>query len=119
MARYQVWKAEQTNAAVAARVERAQVDASRVVAGIRREPGYLDGLAAGVEAKRSWSENDCEDLVRAEASGELDSPPSEKSKDRAWCDGFRDGQELSFSLQLAERLARCYLPVPSLAGVAP
>jgi hypothetical protein len=120
LARYAVWQAEQVNVAVAARSDQALGDAIRGVDRVRSEPAYLDGFAAGVEAARSWSERSCDTLVSVTFGGAERQPPREKGGDRAWCQGYRDGQELTFNLLLADRLRGCFVPVPPLPpGVVP
>jgi len=110
--RYEVWKAEQHNVAVVARAAQALDDADRAVQRIRRDQSYLDGFGAGAEIMRSWSEDDCADLVDVRFDREDHDPPSKHDDDRAWCDGYRDGQELVFNLRLAHRLESCLVPVP-------
>lgn len=120
LARYAVWQAEQVNVAVADRSEEAFADAVRGIDRVRTEPSYLDGFAAGVEVARSWSERSCDSLVSASFGLFERRPPREHDGDRAWCQGFRDGQELTFNLLLADRLRGCFVPVPPLPpGVAP
>jgi len=113
LARYEVWKAEQHNVAVTARSQEALEDSVRIVERIRRDPAYLDGFAAGVELMREWRERDCDDLVDVRFSSEEHDPPGEHRDQRPWRDGFRDGQELVFSLMLVDRLERCFVAVPS------
>jgi hypothetical protein len=120
LARYETWKAEQANLAVTARSDQALADASRDLERVRRDPPYAEGFAAGVEAMRSWAESDCASLVTASFSSAEQGPPKERGADRAWLQGFRDGQELTFNLRLVERLRSCFVPVPPLpAGVSP
>jgi len=114
LARYEVWKAEQHNAAVMTRTAQALEDADRAMQRIRRDPSYLDGFGAGAEIMQSWSENDCADLVDVRFDREDHDPPSKHDGNRAWCDGYRDGQELVFNLRLAHRLGRCLIPVPQM-----
>jgi hypothetical protein len=111
LTRYQAWKAEQTNAAVTARSERAVADAADAADDLRRDADYLDGFAAGVEKLRTWSLRDCASLI----STELSTHDREPDRDRpsSWRDGYRDGQKLIFNLLLAERLSRCLVPVPA------
>ena len=115
LARHAAWQAEQINAAVAARIDTATADASRLVVRIRRDPVYLDGFAAGTKEMGSWSERDCDDLLEARFEREADDPPSDR-KDKAWREGFSDGQALVFNLLLADRLGGCFVPVPAVPG---
>jgi hypothetical protein len=111
LARYEVWKAEQTNAAVASRRERAIEDAADLVDDLDDDGEYLEGFAAGAEALKNWSVSDCTTLVNARFSYYDKSPPSDKSETR-WREGFEDGQELAFNVLLIERLGRCSVPIP-------
>jgi hypothetical protein len=117
LARYEVWKAEQLNAAVAARTAQAHADALQVTARIRNDPGYLNGFADGVQRMRSWYEDDCPDLVNIRFSS-VSRSPSRADRGHQYKDGFSDGQELTFNLLLADRLGRCYVPVPPLPADA-
>jgi hypothetical protein len=120
LARYEAWKAEQANLAVAARSEQALADALRDLERVHRDPPYADGFAAGVEAMRAWAETDCASLVIASFSSAEQGPPKERGPDRAWTLGFHDGQELAFNLRLVDRLRGCFVPVPPVpAGVHP
>jgi hypothetical protein len=110
LARYEVWKAEQTNAAVAARRDRAIDDAADVADDIDEDAEYLGGFAAGVEAMKDWSVTDCGTLVIANLSTYDKNPPGDA--EARWRAGFEDGQELIFNVLLAERLGGCRVPVP-------
>jgi hypothetical protein len=112
LARYRVWQAEQINASVSERSARARDDALAVTARLRRDKDYMDGFVMGVDAMRSWYENDCPDLINAYFSSVADRPPGDRSQ--RWKEGFKDGQELVFNLLLADRLDACYVPVPAL-----
>jgi hypothetical protein len=112
LVRYEVWKAEQLNIAIAARRAEALDEATDIVDDILREEDYLDGFAAGVEKMRSVRLSDCGTLVDAHVSSYDRSPPSDQ-KER-WKEGYRDGQRLIFNLMLARRLERCQIPIPQL-----
>jgi hypothetical protein len=118
LARYQVWKAEQTNAAVAARAQQALGDARRTLDRVDEDPHYLAGFAAGVDTMRRWWSSDCDRLIEARFDREEKDAPSDRrggsDEQRHWRDGFRDGQELAFNLVLADRLGECYVPIPPL-----
>jgi len=111
LARYEVWKAEQTNAAVAARRERAIEDAADIADDIDQDAEYLEGFAAGVEAMKDWSVTTCSTLISAELSHYDKNPPGDRTGHR-FREGFDDGQELIFNVLLAQRLGRCLVPVP-------
>lgn len=117
LARYQVWKAEQVNGAVQARLDRAIEDAAAVGRSIRSDPAYLDGFAVGAEdARDAYIDSGCEWLVDASFYSFKRSPPGGRDRPRAWRDGYEDGQLLIFSLELARRLPACFVPVPPPPG---
>jgi len=99
LARYAVWKAEQTNAAIGDAVRRASDDAE-----------YLDGFGEGAEAMSSFSTTDCSSLLSTSFAYHDWSPPQNKPK--RCRDGWQDGQELIFNILLAERLEACRVQVP-------
>jgi hypothetical protein len=119
LARYQVWHAEQLNAAVAARSDEAARDAARLVERMGTDPSYLAGFGAGVERGGDWYEDDCDDLLEASLVIHSDDPPDGVDDTKAWDRGYRDGQELAFNVLLVDRLAGCYVPVPALEDVVP
>lgn len=110
LARYQYWKAEQTNAAVSAGIDRASEEAADIADDIARDPEYLDGFAAGAEEMRDSGPGDCAGLIEASFYSWKDSPPSGKKS--AWKRGFEDGNRLVFHLILLRELRHCYVPVP-------
>jgi len=110
LATYHRWKAEQTNAAVAAAIDRAGDEAADAVDDVERDPDYLDGLAAGVEEMRRMSISTCTSCIEARFSTWEDSPPSGKSS--AWKRGYETGQRLVFNLYLLRELQLCFVPVP-------
>jgi hypothetical protein len=115
LAEYEVWKAAEVNRAIDARIVRASEDAQRALDRMRRDPDYLYGFGAGVEAQRSRSLGGCASLPGATLS-ERSAPSAEKksAKDaRQWENGYRDGQILAFALELLRELPRCRLALPS------
>jgi hypothetical protein len=112
LARYERWKAEQTNAAVAAAIEKATSESAEVAEDIERDADYLDGFAAGAEKQQSLTIDDCARLIDATFSSFKDRPPSDKSADAKWKSGFTDGQSLVFHLYLLDELRHCFVPVP-------
>jgi hypothetical protein len=113
LAEYRVWKAQQTNAAVAARIDRAVDDAAEAAERMRAgDAAYVAGFAAGVEEMDHAYYGDCPSLLSAAFWSAKKSPPGDRKNDRAFCDGFDDGQLLAWSLELARRLRACYVPTP-------
>lgn len=104
-----VWKAEQTNAAISARISTATREALRITDRIGNSPDYLQGFADGIDSMQDWRENDCDDLINIRFS----SVSKRAKKDgRDYRDGFSDGQELEFNLILTDRLQGCFVPPP-------
>ncbi len=110
LARYEVWQAEQTNAAVAAGIEKATAEAAEAAEDIERDADYLDGFAAGAEELQSLNINNCSTLIDASFSTWKERPPS--GKESKWERGFDDGQSLVFHLYLSLELQHCFVPVP-------
>lgn len=108
LAAYQVWKAQQANAAVQARMEKAIDEAARIEDQLRDDPDYLAGFAAGVEKVRNRSFGDCPSLVSSYFS--LDSAKGDRNS--SWRRGWEDGQRLAYNLELLRHLKDCFVPVP-------
>jgi len=111
LARYAVWQAEQTNAAVNDAVRRAVEDAADVAEDLSDDSDYLAGFAAGAEKMSGFRTTDCASLLSTSFSFH-DTTPS-KDEPKRWRDGWEDGQELIFNVLLAERLQECRVPVPA------
>jgi hypothetical protein len=116
LAQYAAWKAEQENARVSEVRERAADAAAAVVGRLSDDPSYLAGLAAGVEALRSFRPASCALLGTMSFSAAERPAPREHAGDtpeaKAWRRGFRDGQELAYSLALLREARNCFVPVP-------
>ncbi|MCP4203854.1 MAG: hypothetical protein GY769_18195 [bacterium] len=108
---YERWRAEQVNAAVAARIEDSVEEAARLVDRLDDDPDYLDGFAAGVDRARDRSfDKNCERLLSMSLSSFVHS--GSRDDGREFNDGYRDGQKLVFYLETARRLKACFLPPP-------
>ena len=114
LAGYEVWKAEQINAAVAAGIEQAIDEAAVVAHEIEQDAEYLDGFAAGVEEMESLNIDDCSRLIDASFSSFKERPPSGNTS--TWDRGFDDGQSLVFHLHVSRELRHCFVPVPLPSG---
>ena len=135
LAEYAAWKAEQTNAAVQAKLERARDEAARVTERLTSDADYLAGFARGLEAARAVRVGGCSDLlgrdVRATAAAfpqqsssghqpQGNQPPNHQPPGQArksdgqgsWSRGNLDGQTLFFSLDQLRRLPDCFVEVP-------
>lgn len=110
LARHEIWKAEQTNAAVAAGIDRSITQAASAAEDIEDDADYLSGFAAGAEEMQEIYLSDCAELIDASFASRKENPPSGKSK--TWKRGFADGQRIVFHTRVARGLKRCYVPVP-------
>ena len=109
-ARYQVWKAQQANAAVGAKVDEAIEEAARIADRVDRDPEYLAGFGEGVAKARSAYFGDCNWLLGSSVYSFTSSPSG--GHDRQWKEGYEDGQRLVYYLELARRLRACFVPPP-------
>jgi hypothetical protein len=107
LAAYEVWKANQKNAAVQARMDAAVEEASRIVDRVHSDPEYLQGFAAGMDKVRDRPSGDCGTLVSSSFY-----PDSGKGGSK-WKRGYEDGQRLGWNLELLRRLKECFVPVPA------
>ncbi len=107
LAEYEVWKLEQVNSAVAERIEDSIDEARRILDRLDDDAVFLAGFAEGIEdaRRRTWR-RDCEDLIDLRESSFSERPPSGHSDD--WDEGFDEGQELVFHVELADRLHDCF-----------
>jgi len=110
LARYEIWKAEQTNVAVAAGIDRSIAEAASAAEDIEDDVDYLAGFAAGAEEMQEIYLSDCAHLIDASFASRKENPPSGKSK--TWRRGFSDGQRIVFHTRLARELQGCYVRVP-------
>ncbi len=110
LVQYETWKAEQTNAAVAAGIDRSIAAAASAAEDIEDDAEYLAGFAAGAEKMQEVYLSDCAQLIDASFASRKGNPPSDKSK--KWKRGFSDGQRIVFHTRLARELTGCYVPVP-------
>lgn len=107
LAAHRVWKVQQTNAAVQARMDDAIEEASRLGERVHSDPEYLAGFGAGMEEVRDRYYGECATLVTASFS-----PDSRSGKSSGWRRGYEDGQRLGFHLELLRRLKECFVPLP-------
>lgn len=112
LVRFEIWKAERDNLAIQTTSDQALDTAAAIAAGVRSDPAYLEGFADGTRELRYWSERDCDRLMSVSFDSVAERPGQDR--DKAYKQGFRDGQELVFSLTLAQRLKGCYVPIPPM-----
>jgi hypothetical protein len=106
LAAYEVWKTNQKNAAVQARMDAAIEEASRITDRIHSDPEYLKGFADGMDKVRDRPSGDCGNLASASFY------PDSKGNGE-WKRGYEDGQRLGWDLELLRRLKECFVPVPA------
>lgn len=118
LARYAVWKAEETNRALARARQAALEQATVALERVSEEVDYLAGFAAGVEVQRRRAAPPCDALSHPSFAVEEQRPPrdrmAETPADRAFRRGFRDGQLLVWATRLARTVEECWVPVPPL-----
>ena len=112
LAQYETWKAQQMNAAVSAKLDRVTDEATRITDRLRRDPDYLDGFGAGVEAQRNVSFGDCNAVLAASFSKHGHADRGDAEDRNAWDRGWEDGQHLAWSLEVLRRLPDCFVPLP-------
>ncbi len=126
LAEYAAWKAQQVNAAIQARIDRALEETSRLADRVNGDADYLAGVAAGIESMRSVNWGECRDLMARDFSSLPRQPQQaalagQSEKQVRWGRGYQDGQRLVFGLESLRRLPRCFVapPDPSAAGPYP
>lgn len=118
LAEHAVWKAEQANAAVQARIDKAMAETSRLTDRVSADADYLKGFAAGIEAMRAIDLGRCGDLMSRDFSSLAPAPArvavagfAGEAANR-YSSGFQDGQRLVFGLESLRRLPQCLVQVP-------
>ncbi len=118
LARHAVWKAEETNRALARARQEALEELAAAVARIVEDADYLAGFAAGVEVQRRRATPPCGALVGASFSSDEQRPPRDRQgetpADRSFRRGFRDGQLVAWSARVARAVDPCFVPAPPL-----
>jgi hypothetical protein len=133
IAQHAAWRAEQTNMAVKASIDRLVDEASRITERIGEDADYISGFVQGVEAGRAPHPVACPDLMalasatppgyalpgspnlsqaarRGQKPGTV-SPISTEAQARRQ-HGYQDGLRLSLGLDAVRRLSACYVEVP-------
>jgi hypothetical protein len=108
--RHAAWKAEETNSAVRKSVDSALALAADISEDLSNDPDFLAGFAEGAQKMSSLTLSDCSSLLGASYTVYHKNAP--KDRPRRWRDGWDDGQELVFSVLIANRLQGCFVPVP-------
>ncbi len=117
LAQHAVWKAQQANAVIQARLDKALEETSRLTDRISTEPDYLKGFAAGVNAMKVVDLTKCNDLIARDITN-VSTPPTQLAAAfigeaaNRYARGFQDGQRLVLGLEALRRLPACMVPVP-------
>jgi hypothetical protein len=114
LAQHSVWRAEQTNLTIDAKLAAALDEAKGLATRVDDDGVYLAGFAAGSRAMTAWSERSCGKLVAGDFSSFRRPLPKERKDDKVWSAGFQDGQRLVYDLFVMSRLPDCYVDVPDL-----
>jgi hypothetical protein len=108
LAALEVWRVEQQNARIRARIQEAREEVRRILNRVSTEKeGYAAGFALGIESMMSREFGDCDRLVGTTFKNYKEAAPNEFVEE-----GFHDGQLLAYSLEMMERLEECYVDVP-------
>jgi hypothetical protein len=104
-----VWKADQRNAMVQARLDQAREETLRLADRVVADADYLTGFARGVERARQASLGDCHAMASRDVASYVvrESEPADSRRR-----GFEDGQRLILGLELMRGLPACFVPVP-------
>lgn len=108
---YQHWRASRLRGELLSTLDETLRSAQRVIDRAGASPAYGAGLAEGMEKEanryRSW--DDCEELVgeRLYPAGKDAPAELEGSDEEDWEQGYRDGQVVAFSVELARRIGAC------------
>lgn len=118
LAEHRIWKAEQANAAIQARIDQAMAETTRLADRVSSDSDYLKGLAAGIEAMRAVDLGRCGDHMSrdfksvAPAPARLALAAFAGEAATRYTNGFQDGQRLVFGLESLRLLPQCLVPVP-------
>ncbi|MCI0409172.1 MAG: hypothetical protein L0191_11535 [Acidobacteria bacterium] len=119
LARHAAWKAEQTNAAIQARIDQATEEASRITGRVNSDHDYLKGFSAGIEAVRARDLSECDALLSHSFQSIVPKPPQlpaalQGPAAAEFQRGFQDGGRLVFGLESMRQLPKCMVPVPEV-----
>jgi len=111
--RHAVWRAEQDNADVQARIDSAVEETSHAVQRVQGHPAYLAGFGEGVEAARHARLDSCAAMLALDlAAIRAGAAQAKPGVEAELANGFGDGQLVAFGVELVRRLPACFVPVP-------
>jgi len=117
IAEHAAWKAEQVNAGIQSRIDRAFEETSRLTDRITSDKDYMAGFSAGVEAMKAIDLSQCGALLSRDFGG-FGAPPQGSrapvgpEAQQRFARGFQDGQKLIFGLESIRRLPSCFTRTP-------
>jgi len=119
LAEHAAWKAEQTNAAIQARIDEASQETSKITERVNSDHDYLKGFAAGIEAVRGLELSSCDAFLDHSFQNIVPKPPQLPvaligSAAAEYQQGFQDGGRLVFGLESIRQLPNCMVPVPEV-----
>jgi hypothetical protein len=115
LAKLEVWRVEQFNAVIQARLDRAHDEAIGIADRMSTDGHYVRGFAKGVEGAKAASKDSCDELMGInldklrKGSG---SYPSEFEGNERSKRGYSDGKLFIFSMKMVRYLPGCFRPVP-------
>ena len=122
LAEYQIWKVERHNERVDAHLADAHEQLAGLSHAVNGGDDYVEGLAAGIAARRALRQRSCPQLVSgtftpANPKGKRHrhnhhDGDEEPQRSEEWKRGYVDGQSLVHHLDVLTRAGGCYLPVP-------
>ena len=118
LARHAVWRAEQTNASVDAKLDHATYETTRLADRLADNPFYMTGFIEGVEAARTVRLDACPTLLGVDLGAIRRQAAQAKAREEGvraeFIQGFEDGKVLIYGLEMMRNLPGCYVPVPQL-----
>jgi hypothetical protein len=114
LAAHAAWKAEQVNAGIQARIDRAFEETSRLTDRITSDKDYMAGFSAGVEAMRGIDLSQCGALMSRDFGSFGSAPQAAHAAtgggeaQQRFARGYQDGQKLIFGLESIRRLPSCF-----------
>jgi len=123
LAELEVWRANQTNLAIQAKLDHATDETTRLVDRMAGDLNYLAGFAHGVELARAKDLGYCSQLMATSLDLQYTPRPEElgAAGDHPMLyrqfKGYKDGMLLVFGLEMMRGLPNCFVPVPELPSV--
>jgi len=117
LADHQAWKAQQANAGIKDRIDRALEETSRLADRVTSDRDYLAGFAARSEKLKGTDLGGCRGLMALDFSSFAATPPLPSTMTgsdarQRWVRGYQDGQKLIFGLESIRGLPACFVPAP-------